>query len=132
MAKGVLCFFFDICYEDKIDEPVVPPFYTSQLITNTDPNIEDLKANNEKLDNVYNITVYPSPTKSEITVSINSTTVTINKVEIFNMLGVEVCSKTVEKSVSIVSIENIPDGVYVIKVHLSNGETAVQRLIKQK
>ena len=64
MAKGVLCFFYDICYEDKIEgvgvgEIILP------------------KSANESTDersgiSNYDLSIYPNPTQLEMTIFTNN------------------------------------------------------------
>ena len=122
-----MCFFYEICYDDEAEDPVEPPVLAPrQPITETDSEPV------ESRDYGYKVEIYPNPTKSEVAVSVNSSTVTINKVEIYNLLGVAVKQQTVGKSTGTVSTDSMPDGIYVVKVYLSNGEVVVRRLVKQQ
>lgn len=71
------------------------------------------------------ITIYPNPTFDVIT--IENTADLIAEVEIFSILGQRI-GKTKETSFSLASY---PEGLYLLKLHLKNGEIKIARILKK-
>ena len=80
----------------------------------------------------YNVEIISNPAKSEITLNTNSSIIYVDRIEIFNQLGIMVLQKTVGKSIGKISLESLSKGNYVIKIHLSNGKTETQKIIKER
>ena len=55
----------------------------------------------------------------------------INTVKIYNMIGNIVLIKNISNNQSILNIENLIDGVYLIEIKLSNGSTLNSKFIKK-
>jgi tetratricopeptide (TPR) repeat protein len=88
------------------------------------PIVEDSGVHSSK------VSIYPNPTSGNLQVTSNELPVT--SVEIFDILGQSIKSKIVSRQSKIdFDISDLPDGIYVVKVRLSNGEVVVQRLVKQ-
>jgi hypothetical protein len=124
MAKGVLCFFYDICYEDKIEggegESGVPP--KSAEVESSTSGIQD---------HSYELSIYPNPTQSEIAVVTNNPTVKIIEVEIYDFTNRKVHQQTVNQSYGTLRLNDLAQGVYVLKVWLDNGDMIVRKVVKQ-
>jgi hypothetical protein len=73
------------------------------------------------------VTIHPSPFKSEFSVSVSHSS--IESVEIYDTFGKLVKQHTTGKKIS---TSNMPNGTYVLKVHLSNGEIVTEKLLKEK
>lgn len=69
--------------------------------------------------------LYPNPVKDIL--SINATTTVIEQVEIYSVLGKKV--KEINADFNKVNINNLPTGVYVVKIYSEKGITA-KKLIK--
>ncbi|MCL2042075.1 MAG: T9SS type A sorting domain-containing protein [Bacteroidales bacterium] len=127
MAQGVLCFFFDICYEDKIEEgeeggEVIPP--TKNMATET--QLSDNQIQN--LD--YELSLYPNPTSSEMTVTLNNPAVKIVAMELYDLFGKKVHQQTVNQSYGTLKMNELAQGVYILKVRLSLGEVVIRKVVK--
>ncbi|MCL2042351.1 MAG: T9SS type A sorting domain-containing protein [Bacteroidales bacterium] len=125
MAQGVLCFFFDICYEDKIEEggEVIPP--TKNMTTETqlsDNQIQNLN---------YELSLYPNPTSSEITVTLNNPAVKIVEMAVYDIYGKNVSLQTVNQSYSTLKMSELAQGIYILKVWLDQGDVVMRKVVKQ-
>ena len=128
MAQGVLCFFFDICYEDKIEEgeeggEVIPP--TKNMATET--QLSDNQ--NQNLD--YELTLYPNPTSSEMTVVLNNPAVKIVAMELYDLFGKKVHQQTVNQSYSTLKMSELEQGIYILKVWLNQGDVVMRKVVRQ-
>jgi len=79
----------------------------------------------ERLNNT--ITVYPNPTKGIITIS-NQDNLTIDKIEIVDVLGKKVMVKT--DNTSQIDISEFSNGIYILKIH--SGESVFQKKIMKQ
>jgi hypothetical protein len=116
MAQGVLCFFYDICYEDKIeeeDEGEIPP--KSIMV----------ESENTGITQSYELSVYPNPTQSEMTVALNNSPIKILKMEVLDIYGKCVSLQTVNDFYTSLKMNKLVKCVYVLKVWLDNGEVVI-------
>ena len=107
--------------------------YTTK--SNADISEEECKSTStsEVKQNQNSVTVYPNPFS-------NSTTFTIDdasqgnqsELRIFNVLGVEVMSKTIIESSTTINTSKLPSGMYVFKVIGSDNSIHSGRMILQK
>jgi hypothetical protein len=106
MAKGVLCFFYNICYEDdfEFEEPIKPK---STFSPPDEIILEDII--NENIDNIEKIEIYD---------------ITGRKQEVI-----------VNSQLSIVnyplSIVNLPSGVYIAKIYTKDKNVVSAKYIKR-
>jgi hypothetical protein len=114
------------------DYTFTPASITLANITENKPNQNFVatKMNIAETDINSLLQVYPNPTTGELLVT--SYELRVTSVEVYDVLGQLLKSKIVNlKSKINIDISGLPDGIYVVKVHLSNGEVVVQRLVKQ-
>lgn len=69
--------------------------------------------------------VYPNPVTSIL--NLNNNNFTIKKVELFNILGKKVLTTTKNK----INIQNLINGVYLLKVVAENGNYITKRIVKK-
>lgn len=115
MAQGVLCFFFDICkeYEDcRSKEEMNPKIAEAE----TEFSPENLKEE---------ISIHPNPTTGELTVETHGRA--SENVALFDIFG----RKVFETNENTFNINHLPEGVYIIKIHLENGEIVTRKVVKQ-
>ena len=124
MAQGVLCFFYDICYENETNgEPPAPPAFKK----------EDENQPSEVFEyREHSLTIYPNPAQSEIFVTVSNSKIAIDKVELYDLVGRQVKSQIFEKQHGTLPIDEFTNGIYVIKVSLSDGQTVNRKLVIQK
>jgi len=129
MAKGVLCFFFNICYEDEIEnfqplEGSGEASYHSEVI----PPVGELMGVKTQ---TYNLILYPNPTESEMTVTTNNPAIKIVEMEIFDLFGKKIHQQTVSQSYGILQLNDLDKGVYILKVYLNQGDLIIRKIVKK-
>jgi len=129
MAKGVLCFFFNICYDDDSLPPA--PSEVGGETRNSETRNFELETLNQKPVREFGLSIHPNPANTEITVSIVSSKVRIDKVEFYDIFGQVIILQNFNKSQDVVPIRNISDGIYIIKVYLSNGVVENKKVVIQ-
>jgi len=127
MAKGVLCFFFNICYEGTHLYPTSSE--GGGETRNSDPKLNS--GFNPVPVSEYGLTIYPNPANTEISVTIGISKVSIDKVELYDIFGQTLILQNFNKSQGVVPLRNISDGIYIMKVYLSNGEVENKKVVKK-
>jgi hypothetical protein len=77
----------------------------------------------ENTETMFNVTLYPNPVDNVLSFLVDSS---INKVVILDCKGV-LMFETNQQSIN---IDNLPSGIYIAKVWLSNGAMAVKKFVK--
>ena len=109
MAKGILCFFYNICYEDEIiakSDPVLP-LPKSAPMESTVPATSDIQ-------------VFPNPVADNLTVSIP---VLPKGAVIFQLVDVNgriMLTQALTSDYSTINLSNLPNGIYQYQI-LHNG-----------
>jgi hypothetical protein len=132
MAKGVLCFFFDICYEDKIEEED-PPLVEGleEAIPPKNAAVETQQTDIQEQNQTYELFLYPNPTESEITVTLNNPSAKILRMEFFDVFGKRVHQQVVNGYYSTLKLNDLDKGIYILKVYLNQGDVIVKKVVKQ-
>lgn len=73
---------------------------------------------------IADLQIYPNPVSNTLHITSSEE---ISEIEIVNMMGQVVLQMDVDGESAVCDVENLPSGVYVVKVRLSNGEAVVQR-----
>jgi len=137
MAKGALCFFYGICYED---EPEFPSFGRTEGGVNAEgQNAEGGKQKAEgefppfggTEGGLYELSLYPNPTSSETTVATNNPAVKIIKLEIFDIYGKCVSLQTLNHFYGTLKMNELVHGIYILKVRLDNEDVVFRKIVKQ-
>ena len=124
MAKGALCFFFDICYEDEFEGEG----------QGEEEKAEGKKAEGKKAegnDLRYELSIFPNPTPSEMMVSLNNPAVKIVRMEVYDMTSRKVHQQIVNQSSDTLRLNELERGVYILKVYLDQGDMVVRKVVKQ-
>lgn len=74
------------------------------------------------------IILYPNPTKDKFVIKPLSQALDIENVELFNLTGNE---QQIDRNGNLISIINLPDGLYFLKITYTNGKTAVEKIVKK-
>lgn len=75
-------------------------------------------------------TAYPNPTQGFVTIALKDQANTIDSVQVNDVLGKTVQSKTVHDSTAVIDLSSLSKGIYFIKV-LSEGLEKVLKVVKQ-
>lgn len=75
----------------------------------------------------HSLTVYPNPTSGVFTISSNEE---INAYQLYNSYGALVSTKNVGTAKTTVNIQNVPVGMYILKIVLASGEVVTKRVVK--
>jgi hypothetical protein len=122
LAQGILCFFYDICFENEEetqkatgnDNPAI--FHSSGL-----PVSESGKS-------LENISIYPNPTTGEL--QITNYKLQITNVEVFDIYGQNLYSSSCPPvHSSTINISHLPAGIYFVKITTKEGVTT-KKIIK--
>ena len=127
MAQGVLCFFYDICFEIKTEEDILnqDKGYNGENGNESKSNMST-KNSNSKLENV---TIYPNPTTGELVIV--SEDIKIDRIEVLDIVGKIVSNHLVTSSTRCkINISNLNPGIYFIKIATNMGEV-VKKVVKQ-
>ena len=88
--------------------------------------------NVEKFNNLNKIMVSPNPSNGNITIS-NIQQIDLNKIEIYNVLGKLIISKTIKSNTNSINLnlESHNSGIYLIKLVAVSGESKTKKLLIQ-
>ncbi|MGB0916014.1 MAG: T9SS type A sorting domain-containing protein [Flavobacteriales bacterium] len=95
----------------------------TQNVLVQDVGVEELKAE-------IGFNVYPNPAKDRLVVAITNATVTVNSVQILDLQGRKVNEISTFSNSTIININKLPKGFYVLQVATSKG-IINQRILKQ-
>jgi len=80
---------------------------------------------------IYELTLYPNPTESEMTVTTNNPAVKIVELEIFDLFGKIIQQQTVNQSYGTLKLNDLDKGVYILKVYLNQGDVVIRKVVKR-
>jgi len=122
MAKGVLCFFFGICYEDG-----------GNATSETDPSAETrAKHTAADIADETALTVYPNPTDDLLFVELRGAG--IANVALYDLQGraVETLRATsLQDGTATLDVKSLPAGVYVLRVKDAEGREYQQKVVRK-
>ena len=125
MAKGVLCFFHGICYDDDS--------FVDDNVDNNDNNMETRSAKASPQDGETRLNVYPNPTDDLLFVELSGAG--IQSAALFDLQGrvvtnAGVCD-TPQRGTATMNLRSIPAGVYVLRVTDTEGREYHQKIVKK-
>ena len=122
MAKGVLCFFFGICYEDVlfVDGNTDNP--------DNDDDAENRSAKTVQQEGETNLNIYPNPTSGEIT--IQHASLPIREVEVSDVFGKLLARVSVDDFQTNLDMSPYASGVYFVRVITEQG-VVTKRVVKR-
>ena len=126
MAKGVLCFFFGICYDDEWGNAGV--FDTPQQGDDTTSTRAKRTAMDAAADAVLN--VYPNPTDDILYVELSGAG--IKSVGLYDLQGRVVGANNYSPQqgiAAIINVRSVPAGVYVLRVTDENGKEYHRKVV---
>ena len=125
MAKGVLCFFHGICYEDDL--------LGDDNMDNHDNNMETRSAKVSQQDGETNLTVYPNPTDDVLFIELRSDAEIAN-VALYDLQGrivTGVFDTPQRGGTATINVKSIPAGVYVLRVTDGDGKEYQQKIVRK-
>jgi hypothetical protein len=127
MARGILCFFYNICFEIEIEEE--KPDGNGANGKEGIENQSSLSTQNSK-SKLENITLYPNPTTGELII-VNGE-LKVDKIAVHDIVGKIVSSHQFTNSAAHqkIDISNLNSGIYFVKITTEAGET-VRKVVKQ-
>ena len=125
MAKGVLCFFHGICYDDDS--------FVDDNVDNNDNNMETRSAKASPQDGETRLNVYPNPTDDLLFVELSGAG--IQSAALFDLQGrvvtnAGVCD-TPQRGTATMNLRSIPAGVYLLRVTDTEGREYHQKIVKK-
>ena len=135
MAKGILCFFYKICYENE-EENIDTRSIMNQNVDNLPidefrgRDMDTKEDNVQEEQNIATISLYPNPAKQTVTILFSENQEIVNKVMFVNMQGVTVLSEE-KPNRNTIDISNLPVGMYVVRVFSQSGKTYSVKLVKE-
>src|SRR5690606_9792598 len=63
--------------------------------------------------------IYPNPTRSQIKIVLESTT--IQSVQLYSLDGIQVMNEKADGKTTIVDLSNLQTGIYLVKINTNNG-----------
>jgi hypothetical protein len=73
--------------------------------------------------------IYPNPTDGQLTIM--NYELGITGIEVYDVMGRKVHQQTINHSYSVLELDGLPQGIYILKVHLENGDVVNRKIIKQ-
>jgi hypothetical protein len=134
MAQGILCFFYEICFEKEFYDEIIRGLDDEIMKELDDEIINPRKsissASSACSKKLENITLVPNPTTGELTIT--NYELQITNIEIFDVYGKKVSShpSTSSSSQKKINLSHLNSGIYFVKVVTNNGEV-VKKVVKQ-
>ncbi len=125
MAKGVLCFFHGICYEDED--------FASDDNTQSETKALHSARSAESQSDDHALAVHPNPTDGLLTVELSNGAGIANAV-LYDLQGrlVETChGASLQGATATLSLNSVPAGVYVLRVTDTEGREYHQKIVKK-
>jgi len=131
MAKGALCFFFDICYGDEMGEIGGMGEMDKMGEIGEMGEMDKMGGISDAQDQSYELSLYPNPTQSEMAVVLDNTAVKIVQLELYDLTNRKVYQQTVNQSYSTLRMNDLALGIYILKVYLDQGDVVIRKVVKQ-
>ena len=121
MAKGVLCFFHGICYEEDL--------LGDDNMDNQDNNMETRSAKVSQQAVETNLTVYPNPTDDVLIIELRGGAGIAN-IALYDLQGRKINSPNSFTS-PILDMKSVPAGVYILRVTDTDGKEYHQKIVRK-
>ena len=129
MAKGVLCFFHGICYEDEWDDAGV--FDTP--LQDGDTTGTRAKRTAMNTDNDATLSVYPNPTDDILFIELRGGAEIAN-IALYDLQGrivTGVCNTPQQGGTATINVKSIPAGVYILRVTDTDGKEYHRKIVRK-
>ena len=127
MAKGVLCFFFGICYEDDLTAGVFEAGVDDSDTTGAPTKRAATSAGTNAA-----LTVYPNPTGDLLHIELSGAE--IANVALYDLQGRVVETRhgtSLQGGTATVNLRNVPAGVYLLRVRDAEGKEYMRKIVKK-
>jgi len=124
MAKGVLCFFFDICYDDE-----------DQLAEDNGDVDGETRAKRTAVNVAADaaLAVYPNPTDDLLHIELSGAE--IANIALYDLQGRMVAGAHAgapqQGTTATMNMRNVPAGVYLLRVTAADGKEYHQKIVKR-
>ncbi len=115
MARGVLCFFFDICYEEDWDD-----------VDGMGETRRGMSLQNSTSDDLL---VWPNPTDATVTVETSGDAL-IKKIMVYDSFGRMVLVKEINDNLCTLDLHHLDGGLYFIQAIKADGDRSTAKVIK--
>jgi hypothetical protein len=122
MARGALCFFYEIC-EDNL------AFETQNAGNHDTKSKKGIAAFSNSSSTV---SIYPSPVSDELT--IETGTLKVKNVEIIDLAGktmLNIPGSTKETPAQTINVSRLSSGMYFARIYLNNNEIIIKKIVKE-
>ena len=120
MAKGVLCFFFGICYENDLSAD-----------DNAD-NAETRRAKAARQDGETDLSVYPNPADDLLYIELSGAEIT--RIALYDLQGRVVGANhdsSLHGTTATMNLRHVPAGVYVLRVTDADGKEYHRKIVRK-
>ena len=120
MAKGVLCFFYNICFEDEIiaKNDAILPLPKSAPMESTTPATSDIQ-------------VFPNPVEDNLTVSIPALPKGTIIFQLVDVNGRIMLSQALTSDYSTINLSSLPNGIYQYQILHNGVSLKSDKVVKQ-
>jgi hypothetical protein len=115
LAKNILCFFYNICYDDGSD-------------TITERNLFQTTQNKQ---NNLNVKVYPNPAENLLNIVFDNLLDESARFDIFDITGRRVQTEQLTDLHSVINISKLVNGIYFYRIYYKNKTVARNKIVKQ-
>ena len=130
MAKGVLCFFHGICYEDEWDDTGA---HAGTLQRGDDTTDTRAKRTAMDTDNDATLSVYPNPTDDLLFIELAGGAGIAN-IALYDLQGrivTGIFNTPQQGGTATINVKSIPAGVYVLRVTDADGHEYHQKIVRK-
>jgi hypothetical protein len=134
MAKGILCFFYGICYEEEEEIAEIRSAVCqnegnpSSSETKSDANTKEKSIQNGQIDT--SMSLFPNPAKQTVTIQFFGNHDNVKKYTFVNMQGTVVLSEEKPNS-NTIDISKLPASMYIVHVFGQSGKVYSAKLVKE-
>ncbi len=127
MAKGVLCFFFGICYEDEWDD--------AGVCDTPQQDGGDTRAHTKRAamrNDDGTLSIHPNPTSDLLYIELRGAE--IANVALYDLQGrvvTGVCDTPQQGATATLNVESVPTGVYLLRVKDTDGKEYHRKIVKR-
>ena len=121
MAKGVLCFFHGICYDDDL--------FVDDNADNNDNNMETRSAKAAQQDTETLLNVYPNPADDLLYVELSGAGIANAVLHDLQGRIVADAANAVGRTTTSMNVRSVPAGVYLLRVTDTDGNEYHRKIV---